>query len=269
MQKIDFIIAGTQKSGTTWLQRRLRDHPLIGIGENEINYFNYNYNRGVDWYNKIAVDRTKKRIYGEKSPEYFRLPFEGVDVAARIKAYNPKMKIILVLRDPRSRAVSALKHHIRMGRIFPGFSLGYILRNKHSFLSKWQIINYGFYSQIYDYYLSQFDESQIHICFYEDIVSNEQGIIDGITEFLGVPKFIIPRLGKKENAFNRDIIWLILNWTNPTLARLYWYLKRTKRPHDFKLDKRAKSYLNEVYRGEISLMKTRFNIPKSWNDDFE
>ena len=105
-KKVDFLIIGAQKCGTTALFKYLNEHPnLKGAKKKEIDYFNYHYLYGLGekWYhsnwNKFY---NKGTINFSANPEdlYFRLSPE------RIAKYNPKMKFICLVRDPVERAFS-------------------------------------------------------------------------------------------------------------------------------------------------------------------
>lgn len=114
--KVDIIIAGTQKCGTTALFTFLSSHPkVIGSNKKEINYFNFdsNYEKGESFYHsffkpKSALTRLRGYRYIESTPAYASA-MNAEKNAARIKSYNPKAKIIIMVRNPIMRAFSAWK----------------------------------------------------------------------------------------------------------------------------------------------------------------
>lgn len=116
----DFIIIGAQKAGTTALHLMLQDHPNItSATPKEVHYFDND-----DWYNQKKVDTYhahfpaskpfSKCLAFEASPLYLYHP----EVPARLFAYNPQLKLIVLLREPASRAFSAwtmYHHHFKTG----------------------------------------------------------------------------------------------------------------------------------------------------------
>ncbi len=63
---IDFVAIGPPKSGTTFLQNILVQHPGIFLSEKkEIQFFNHYYDKGIDWYHKHFQDKQQNEIAGE------------------------------------------------------------------------------------------------------------------------------------------------------------------------------------------------------------
>jgi len=106
---IEFIIMGTQKGGTTALANNISHHPDIYIDPNpdpfksEIHFFDIYFKRGIEWYKK-HFDYSKK-VVGEKTPDLMYLSY----TFPYIQSINPYVKIILILRNPIERAISAWK----------------------------------------------------------------------------------------------------------------------------------------------------------------
>lgn len=111
--KVDFIIAGAQKCGTTALHHFLSKHPkVIGSDPKELDFFNYdvNFNKGFEYYHshfpKPKLHQLRGFKFFEATPSYVndRNVHETID---RMSKYNPKIKIIISVRDPIKRAYSA------------------------------------------------------------------------------------------------------------------------------------------------------------------
>lgn len=100
-----FLITGTQKAGTTALHQYLTKHPqLVSAQQKELHYFSFNYHRGALWYKGLFPARLAPDQHTfEASPSYLYHPA----AAARIHAYDPTIKQIVILRDPVERAFSA------------------------------------------------------------------------------------------------------------------------------------------------------------------
>ena len=95
----DFLIIGTQKGGTTSLFNYLKQHPETALpDQKEIHFFDKQYKRGPDWYfNKFSSEHL---ITGEATPYYLYHPY----VAERVARFCPKVKLIILFRNPIDRA---------------------------------------------------------------------------------------------------------------------------------------------------------------------
>jgi len=107
-RRLDFLIVGAEKAGTTALYSYLRRLPDVYIPVNkELNFFDrdFRYNDGSDFsaLHRWFVFAPQRCRWGEATPTYLMNPhcFE------RIRAYNPGIKIIALLRSPVRRAHSA------------------------------------------------------------------------------------------------------------------------------------------------------------------
>ena len=114
--KVAFLVAGAVKCGTTALDHFLRQHPGIAMPlEKEVHFFDVDmafpqWGPMYDVYHSYYPAAADGVVRGEATPTYMYS-----DVALdRIRAYNPAMKIIVLLRSPAERAYS----HYRMMRRF-------------------------------------------------------------------------------------------------------------------------------------------------------
>ena len=107
-RRIDFLIAGTQKGGTTALDAYLRNHPEICMASvKEAHFFdNERYfqpkQSNYHEYHSLFKPQRSHRILGEATPIYMYWK----SAPARIRQYNSRMKIIIILRNPIERAYS-------------------------------------------------------------------------------------------------------------------------------------------------------------------
>jgi hypothetical protein len=105
--RVDFVIGGAQKGGTSALDSFLRQHPEICMPttRKELHFFDREEeNRDYKKYHRnFKPKKNQHRVIGEASPIY--MYWETAPY--RIWKYNPQMKWILALRNPVERAFSA------------------------------------------------------------------------------------------------------------------------------------------------------------------
>jgi hypothetical protein len=117
--RVSFIVAGAQKSGTTALEQYLSEHPEICVprGRKELHFFDRDRNfvaQPVDYdrYHANFAPQAGHRLLGEATPDYLYWPA----APERMAAYNPALKLIVVLRDPIARAFSQWNMARQIGR---------------------------------------------------------------------------------------------------------------------------------------------------------
>ncbi|KAL5285732.1 HS3ST5 family protein [Megaselia abdita] len=98
------LIIGVRKCGTRALLEMLYLHPSIQKAGGEVHFFDRdeNYLKGLDWYRKKMPHSFRGQITIEKSPSYFVSP----EVPERVRAMNATIKLLLIVREPVTRAIS-------------------------------------------------------------------------------------------------------------------------------------------------------------------
>lgn len=195
MIKLDFAVIGTQKSGSTYILKNLRDHPSIQMPYDEVPYFeDPDFNSGkklIDYFRK----NKSNKILGIKRPNYFAKK----EVPSRLIANNPEIKLILFLRNPSERLISAYFHGMKMG-FLPALQINKgltkILTFDKIFFKNYpyskQLIDYGYYSIHLKNYLKYFKKENIYIGFFEDFKNNPLLTIKKIYKFLEINENYVP-----------------------------------------------------------------------------
>lgn len=107
-----FLGIGAQKAGTTTLHHLLATHPQICVPtEKELHYFTLHADRGVEWYAGHFAAARPDQICGDITPYYLFHP----EAPRRIRDLLPKVKLVVLLRDPVERALSGYFHAHRLG----------------------------------------------------------------------------------------------------------------------------------------------------------
>ncbi|MDJ0516621.1 MAG: tetratricopeptide repeat protein [Trichodesmium sp. MO_231.B1] len=108
----NFLIIGVKKGGTTSIYHYLIQHPqILPAIKKEIDFWSFYFHRGLDWYRAHfpAIPESEKFLTGEASPSYFDAP----DIPARLFHFFPKIKLIVLLRNPVDRTISNYYHEVR------------------------------------------------------------------------------------------------------------------------------------------------------------
>ncbi len=199
------MIVGSQKSGTSSLLRYLAQHPdIFTHPQTEMTYFlqDHEYNRGYDaayakYFSKCPDDKyiIAKNVMVMCSTEKMQ----------RIYAHNPNINLILLLREPVSRAYSAYWWARRRGweniKTFEEALEAEETRHKDDWF-KWRQCLYKFnstYSHHIHNLFSLFGKEQVH-CFLTDELTNDAiSICQNIFSIIGVNSDFEPTVGKKFN----------------------------------------------------------------------
>ena len=199
MKKVDFIIGGVQKAGTSALFEYLLRHPeLSGAAGKETHFFDDE--TAVDWqapnykrYHAFYSARDRAKLWFEATPIYIFWP----DSLVRIKAYRPGMKFIFLFRDPIERAWS--HWCMEYGRRAETLDFKSAIRAGRSRLHSWaptapawRVFSYverGFYAGQIARCLALFPRGQILYLASEDLLNHPELTLRRVTDFLGVSPF--------------------------------------------------------------------------------
>ncbi len=118
--KVNFLIAGTQKGGTTSLDAYLRQHPQIMMARRkELRFFDQDGKVPDTAAYEASFDpKPGAVVKGEATPSYLYWP----SAPGRIHAYNPQMKLVVLLRNPIARAFSQWRMEVERGEEDTDFS---------------------------------------------------------------------------------------------------------------------------------------------------
>ena len=175
VNKATFIGVGAQKCASSWIYDVLSDHPMVSVSEKkELDFFSYNYERGLEWYGD-QFDFCRP-VRGEISPSYFHDPA----VPSRVRKYNPDIRVIVSLRDPVERALSQHRHLVRLG-----FVSDRLLDFEAAVSQNPTYLEQGYYARHLEQWLACFNRESIHIVFMEEIASDPMEVAARVYDFVG------------------------------------------------------------------------------------
>ena len=193
IERLDFILAGAQKSGTTALHYFLSRHPDIAMGDQqEIHFFDNDalfvaepdYQQLHKHYPLLAPSK----IAGDCTPSYmYHEPTTG-----RIFKYNPKIKFLVLLRNPVDRAFA----HWNMQRFRNREPLDFFdaVREEQTRIAgapaiearRFAYVERGFYGRQLERVFKFFPHEQVKVVKFEDFKANQRETVGSILSFLGV-----------------------------------------------------------------------------------
>lgn len=114
--RVDFMIIGAMKSGTTDLASKLAHHSRVCFCEKKEPHF---FNASKDWASRLVEYHRlyaplPGQICGEGSTSYSDLGTYP-NVVDRLYEYNPNLKFIYLVRDPIDRIKSQYAHRLMRG----------------------------------------------------------------------------------------------------------------------------------------------------------
>lgn len=266
----DFLLIGAQKAGTSWLWQMLDQHPGTSLpATKELHYFGSAelYAKGPETYYRHFSGIPPAKVTGEASTPLFfdRVPYWYN--ASRQIEYDPALpplpelvhrdlpeaRIIVVLRDPVRRAISAYQHWMRRGDVWP---LAGLRRTALRF-PKLRILEYGDYGRHLAAWRAVWPQEQMLVLvFEEDVVADPAAGLRRVYEFLGLDPSFEAR--SPERSVHRSWSWTrsAIAWHAGPLRRLVSrpplgpWLDRTDFLRRFALSRQDVEFLRARYLPE-------------------
>lgn len=220
MASPNFLIVGAEKCGTTWLADMLRQHPRAFIpAEKEVHYFNrkfsdfpeiknFNFDKPLNWYLKFFAAAQESQIIGEACPAYLW----DDSAAARIQAFNPALKILILLRNPAERTFSAYRFWMQRG-IYWRIPFRAALEGHRELLLKRSL----YFAQV-KRYLDLFPREQIRVWITDSADSNMTDVLTQAEDFLALTRLVPASASQRANV-TAEARNLTLNWLTARVRR--------------------------------------------------
>jgi len=202
IQRPNFLVVGTAKSGTTSLFYYLNQHPDIHMPIKESHFFNNStfsekeleriptkdkkeiVDNDIDYDHLYSFDKKPKEIIGEIGTGYlYDYPYS----IPKIKKTLGDIPIIIILRNPIERAYSSYQHFVKLGRGDQSFEESLTLEDKRieeGWNFMWHHKRMGFYSKQVEAFQKEF--SKVYVTFFEDMKDSGEQYMKSLFEFIGV-----------------------------------------------------------------------------------
>jgi len=244
----NFIIIGAQKAGTSSLRYYLKQLPNVKTGfRKEVHFFDRNYTRGESWYRAhfpLATGKSSRMAIGEASPYYLIYPH----APERMHALVPSARLIVLLRNPRERAISHYYHSVKKNReSLPlyeallaeeeriGDAWNKILEDEHFLSFDHRYFSYkqrGVYADQLERYFAFFDKKNVLVIDSERLLSDPENVLRDICVFLQIdPVFkninFSPRnVGISKDKTPEEVTQYLNDYFRPHNKRLYELIGR-------------------------------------------
>lgn len=205
------MIVGAQKAGTSSLKSYLGEHPDLCVHKrNEITCFI------SDEEYALGYDAIFERYYGHLEREHAVVLGKSVGImylpeaARRLKAHNPEVHVIVVLRRPVDRAYSAFWYARGKGwEDIERFELA-IWADSSRFKEPVKQRNCAYlFRSLYAMHLKMlfevFGHERVQVFLFEDLKSDPIGICQQIFRRIGVDHNFVPATGKRYNTASRPV----------------------------------------------------------------
>lgn len=182
-----FIGIGFQRCGTSWLNEMLNAHPQIGKPPSGLHFFNRSFALGSEWYEgQLGTYASQSTtVVGEFSTTY-SYPEYATNVAERIHALYPNVKLIASLRAPADRAYSDFLRGQLRGEIREE-AFGAALRSHPCLVSR------GRYVEVLSAFTALFLGENVHYIRFDEIQRDPRSVVRHLYRFLGVDETYVPR----------------------------------------------------------------------------
>ena len=202
----DFLIIGAMKCGTTSLYQYLTMHPQVAAANHkELHYFDMNFDKGLNWYFDQFPQNKENKITGEATPFYIFSP----DIPKKVFQLFPKIKLIVLLRNPVERAISHYYYFDLRNRrrrhdnkeIKLEFDQIFEIEKKRmddldAFFQAFTFGEIQFYCTGLGIYINQikrwreyFPECQMLIIDSDNLLNDTANTVNKVFEFLGLPNY--------------------------------------------------------------------------------
>ncbi len=280
MERVDAVIAGVNKAGTTSLFVSLSEHPdVVASAIKETRYFlPARYGEPLepatvwDAYFAAAPDRPVRL---EATPSYF---YGGTAVADAMASVLERPRIVLVLREPVARAISFFEYQKVRLRFPPELTIEEYLAEADAVgdavgrapeTEKYMAVAGGRYADWLPDWWEALGRDAVRIVWFDDLVTDGAPVVREVAAWLGLDPDRLPEPGlRSENrttGFRHARLQRFALWCNDTAER--WLrrapgFKRWLRSIYFRINGKARTG-PEVSEATRAALARRFDVPNA------
>ena len=210
VRKIQLMIVGAQKSGTSSLLRYLAQHPDIHThAQPEMTFFLQarEYTHGYEWAfaKYFAGEQNRDEIENKQLIAKNVMVMHSPEVMQRIYEHNPDIHLVVLLREPVARAYSAYWWARRRGwehiKTYEEALAAEEDRLNEDWF-KWRQCAYQYNGIYYPHVknlITQFGSNRVHCILTDDLKENAQAVCQQLFKHIGVRPDFKPVIGERHN----------------------------------------------------------------------
>jgi len=290
----NLLIIGAAKSGTTSLHNYLKQHPDFFMSDHKEPHFLINNEIGVKRIHKAVTTLSDYQEMFEGSSEYkyrgessvMYLPFPDIAIRNIKKYLNKDVKIIIMLRNPIERAFVGYLHNVRYNTS-ENLSFEEAIEKSEERYQKindmtpdTRYLHVGMYYNQVKKYMDEFGKN-VHVVIYDDYVSNINGCIKRVFDFLNVNNIeidssqrhmvggwifknpILRKLMVSENGLKSFAKLLLPNSIlRKKIRTIVMRFGTSKTPE---LTSKMRKFLEDYYRHDIVNLENLLDKDLNWN----
>ena len=245
----DFLIIGAVRSGTTSLYYDICEHKcVLPAAYDEIGFFDSNFELGFHWYKSMFPTKFEKNkitknnhicITGEDTPFYFW----SKNARIRIKEKFPKIKLIVLLRNPVDRAYSNYNLGVRGGSEHLSFEESikkeiFLLEQNNDIQSDGiekytrprSYISKGLYYNQIKKWFELFSKEQILVINTENLLENPEQTLEKVFKFLELSNEKIKNIQNRKRVnyqpMNANTRKYLIDFFKPHNEKLYRIIEK-------------------------------------------
>lgn len=201
---LDVAGVGPQRTGTTWLDACLREHPELCLPEEvkETFFLDRHFERGWDWHAGHFERCGPERLRTEVGPTWFDVP----EVPGRLHERAPDCRIVATLRDPAERSWSLYRHHRRKGRVGEDY--------REAVEEIPRIVEASRYGEHLPRWIDRFGSERVHVILLDDVRERPEAVLEELCDSLEVAPF------DEAPASAEERVYAGRRARHPSLARL-------------------------------------------------
>lgn len=291
----NYMFLGAAKSATTTYYDILKNHKEVFVPKfKEPHFFNFdkNFSKGIDWYSQTYFGNvSQEKAIIDFTPTYL---YSNLCAERIFNCLGPKMKFVVILRDPVDRAYSHYNHSVRDGHEEKSFIDAINLEAKridkfkknNDFLSELRCsyISQGMYFNMLNSYLKYYNINDFLIInFDEEVIKNINKTKTKLSDFLNIDLTDLDfnvhsnKSGKSKNKLiqtliNKDnILRKVLKFFVPQMSRqiLRNRIKNlNKKEFNYNLisDKKRKIIYDKYFSDDIKKLEEIIGRKMNWNN---
>ena len=191
----DFVGVGAQRSGTSWWYSLVESHPgvqTLAAATKELHYFDRYWSAVFTDEDVAAYARLFRRppgkLGGEWTPRYMYDPW----TPPLLRRAAPDARLLVLLRDPVDRFVSAMNHRAQRGWRTDASAVG-------------EAVSRGFYHAQLTRLLAHFPRQQLLVLQFEQCRDDVDAMLARTFTFLGLPEATPPVARRRPTNQSRPL----------------------------------------------------------------